>query len=655
MADNAEVSAAAVNDPLRAAMEAESFFRLDRLPNVCPRHRLPVHGTARWATAIDLAQFLDPPADEEQPFAIQDASFLLQDEEGTAYTPLYKRPFYRSADNLTRNTLIVGQVGSGKTSAVILPSVVADLRNPNASVVALDVKGNLHQLLQPFVEQYRPGARKTIVLNFTDPSRTTHAWNPVGGEQLDIETALRDTENFFFAADTKPNYESPFWNSTAARWVTALLLCLRKVHGDVCLADVHEALEWPKSRLLTFLNDHPEIRFAAGFHSFLASDSHNALTALAQAQMHLRALAGPALAAITSRSEFTFERLFKQPTLLILEVPQCDVERLRPFVNLFFSQLFRAAAQCSERQAGWRLPRPLSVYLDDFAAAVGRVPDFGASLNLLRSRDVRITAAVQSLAQLPHYYGTEAEAILAGFATKIFKTPVDLSDAEWASRQSGTTTVAEVHDDLQPCPHCEGNHPVSRAMHPIGRPLILPDEIRLSPEHFLYGRAATVFLPDTPPFQCWFRPAHETPGLAEHVAAATRKPRAKRLRRKQLSWVHKTAEPRDTTAGFTDTQGMSDYQIRAKLEEVKKRIGWDNTTGIARKWWEAFENENEHRTHLVLRVAEELAKRQSFVTDFFLTYMYSNTENIQANLHYLDYRHLKKKEAEAKRTKAEGG
>src|SRR2546423_1564215 len=136
-------------DPLRAAMEAESFFRLDRLPHVCPRHSLPVHGTARWATATDLAPFLNAPADQEDPFALPDASFLLQNEEGTAYAPLYKRPFYRSADNLTRNTLIVGQVGSGKTSALILPSIVADLQNPEASVVVLDVKGNLHQLVQP--------------------------------------------------------------------------------------------------------------------------------------------------------------------------------------------------------------------------------------------------------------------------------------------------------------------------------------------------------------------------------------------------------------------------------------------------------------------------------------------------------------------------
>jgi hypothetical protein len=42
------------------------------------------------------------------------------------------------------------------------------------------------------------------------------------------------------------------------------------------------------------------------------------------------------------------------------------------------------------------------------------------------------------------------------------------------------------------------------------------------------------------------------------------------------------------------------------------------------------------------RLAQELKLRQSSITEFFLAYVYSNTDNIQANLHYLDYLRLKK-------------
>ena len=105
--------------------------------------------------------------------------------------------------------------------------------------------------------------------------------------------------------------------------------------------------------------------------------------------------------------------------------------------------------------------------------------------------------------------------------------------------------------------------------------------------------------------------------------------------------------------GITDTRGWEEEQLNKKLEEVKSTLDWQNTTGSARKWWEAFENENKHRLALVLRLAEELANRKATITEFFLAYVYSNTDNIQANLHYLDYTRLKKEEERKKREAAE--
>ena len=54
-----------------------------------------------------------------------------------------------------------------------------------------------------------------------------------------------------------------------------------------------------------------------------------------------------------------------------------------------------------------------------------------------------------------------------------------------------------------------------------------------------------------------------------------------------------------------------------------------------------------------MRLAEELANRKATITEFFLAYVYSNTDNIQANLHYLDYTRLKKEEERKKREAAQ--
>ena len=96
--------------------------------------------------------------------------------------------------------------------------------------------------------------------------------------------------------------------------------------------------------------------------------------------------------------------------------------------------------------------------------------------------------------------------------------------------------------------------------------------------------------------------------------------------------------------GITNTRGWSDQQVEQKLAAVKSTLDWEYTTGSASKWWLAFENENKQRMPLVLRLAEELAIRKATITEFYLAFVYSNTENIQANLFYLDYTRIKKAE-----------
>lgn len=102
--------------------------------------------------------------------------------------------------------------------------------------------------------------------------------------------------------------------------------------------------------------------------------------------------------------------------------------------------------------------------------------------------------------------------------------------------------------------------------------------------------------------------------------------------------------------GITDTRGWTDEEVWNRIEEIKNEtLAWPETSGSARSWWESFEAENKHRAGLILRLAEELANRQATISEFFLAYVYSNCDNIQANLHYLDFTRLKKEEENRKR------
>ena len=131
--------------------------------------------------------------------------------------------------------------------------------------------------------------------------------------------------------------------------------------------------------------------------------------------------------------------------------------------------------------------------------------------------------------------------------------------------------------------------------------------------------------------------------------------RAEQLRAERRLARRRGGEPaRPEAVPFTDTRGWSDERIRAQLEVLKSGLDWGATTGSARRWWQAFEDENRHRLDLVLRLAQELAARKATISEFFISYVYSNTDNIQANLHYLDYSRLKKEEERRNKEKIAG-
>ena len=76
--------------------------------------------------------------------------------------------------------------------------------------------------------------------------------------------------------------------------------------------------------------------------------------------------------------------------------------------------------------------------------------------------------------------------------------------------------------------------------------------------------------------------------------------------------------------------------MRELLEQAKRKLDWENTTGVAREWWEAFETQNATNLAAVLLLGQELLSRQATITEFFLAYVYSDVDSVEENLKYLD-------------------
>ncbi len=232
--------------------------------------------------------------------------------------------------------------------------------------------------------------------------------------------------------------------------------------------------------------------------------------------------------------------------------------------------------------------------------------------------------------------------------------PLDMVDSEWASKETGQMTIrfntmsmgtnkkmiemfASKNDNTQ--------EQVQQ------RAVLTPDEIGRPTDN-----VNTFFFPNTPVFQGYLVPFYEIPEMRNRINESEKMD--VKLRESPIEYTEKEPAPSSSTSasgtealptGITDTANLSDDQIKDKISETRKKLDWENTSGSAKKWWETFESENSNRPALILRLCEELANRSATISEFFLTYVYSNTDNIQANLYYLDYNRLKKAEEEKKK------
>jgi hypothetical protein len=86
-----------------------------------------------------------------------------------------------------------------------------------------------------------------------------------------------------------------------------------------------------------------------------------------------------------------------------------------------------------------------------------------------------------------------------------------------------------------------------------------------------------------------------------------------------------------------ERRDLSPEQLREQIELGRNQIGFAEAYESARKWWKAFENENQKNPKLILKLIDTLCRRKASITELFLAYVYSGVDNILANLQFLDF------------------
>lgn len=546
------------------------------------------------------------------------------------HDPLNRKPHYCTdlvfdSDQRSTHFIVLGPTGAGKNTRVIDHLRLSAIKDQSHVVINFSLKSSDYGSVAAICEKY---GKKLIVVNLND------AWRSVGFGPLATKNGSKafDVVSRFGQSVRNPSSnDSEFWT----QWlVTALMGCYEE--GINSFPKILNFFSTDSKQLIRKLRSHQNSS-SRKLADFLAGGSHNADTVLATIISALNLFRSEEVGRVMSKDELRLESVMNTPVCIHVEMPETSLETLRPLYQMLARMITDQAIENAESR-GSDNQLPVTVFFDD-------LPSLGPVLNpsrlmTFRSRGIGIVTGAQSLASLERVYGNATHALLDNFHTTVVLAGGSALDSEFFSKSSGEQLVS--------LPSLQGE---SSGL--INRPLVSSAAIRHPEyEHFLLGKPATIFH-GAKTFQAYLQKTYELPLWSEFIRKGKSVTGRERLRKKRLR-KQLLEKPEPAIGGkpsLVDMRGWTDEQFTQKIKPLRLRLKFEEASRSAQAWWKSFEVENKERQGLVVKLLEELTARNATLNEFFLAYVYSNTDNIMANLHYLDYVRIKKNEEDRKKRK----
>ena len=352
----------------------------------------------------------------------------------------WAQPVRLPEEDLARHVLVVGLTGAHKTTAVVFP-VLLEAARAGVSVVALDLKyGEADSLARAAQEWQR---RERDVQVFAPLEATTLRWNPLAGCRS-IGDAQQLASQLF--EDPDPSDADMVYWVGAERHICAVLCCaLGADGGPATLGRLRTVCESGPAGVQAYVRAHPQApvlmaRLGAYF-AMLPKDQAGILQGIAS---RLEAWGDEAVRGATEVSapweQIDLGRLRREPSLLIIGVPQAALGRLRCLCHLFLRNLAAHLLRPREPEEQVRV----LLVLEELPGW-GALPGLAEHLATYRSRQVSVLATLQSDAQGEYVYGRDGwAAVSANLVTKLYLPSLADVDAERLSRVMGTAAGEDI-------------------------------------------------------------------------------------------------------------------------------------------------------------------------------------------------------------------
>ncbi len=363
------------------------------------------------------------------------------------------------------NLLVVGAPGKGKSVNIIIPSLL----NWEGSAVVLDIKREIYA----YTHNVQEGKGKVIVF---DPEQNGHCYNPI--------RECNTVDSCQFLARTlipTPQGADPFWTGNAQNILAAA--CYEANKEGKTLPQIAERILLTDAQTLVDELTNSKYREVQLLSSSVKGTPEKTLGGIfteLKGKMILFAT-DPNIKQALSKSDWTAETLEEGATIY-LRVSERQIETYKQVWNLIIVQIIRHLASRPEHKS------PPILLLFDELARLGKVEGYSSALTTLRSKEVTIVTAIQSLAQLQEHYGKEVTRTIMD--SNSYKLVLSASDNETQKVFSDLAGKSEIRKKS-----------ASYSFHGGGISEHDQWEERFRPENFAYLKRPIFYTPDKEAFE----------------------------------------------------------------------------------------------------------------------------------------------------------
>lgn len=309
---------------------------------------------------------------------------------------------------LANHDLIIGPTGGGKTRSYVLPNLLSS----KESFIVADTKGSLRRQVGGILE--RRGFR-VLELDFTNLMHSPWGYNPLRFIRWDGDRQCWNEQDIITVAAALVPVTSrtdPFWDLSARNYAEALIGYTldnlpREEHTLVSVAKLFAEAE--TGVLDELMREYCTIcpdSFAAMRWKFFqggrkADKTYSSILAILSQKLSNYSFGG-VQALFQNPNQIDFGAISREPTAVFVHVSDCDFS-LSNLTSLFYTQALQALIAEADSCPDTRLQIPVRLYLDDFSNLI--IPDMDKTISIIRSREISVSIALQSVTQLEGQYG----------------------------------------------------------------------------------------------------------------------------------------------------------------------------------------------------------------------------------------------------------